>query len=103
MNVLLLLTTAFIIHQVNGYGRKYRNIFEVMWVMHLFHHDLPSDTTPNGVNYMEVNSTITIACTIDLNDPQSEGLNSSYLSFKLVSNGEEYEPTEGAKVIENKI
>ncbi|KAG4077009.1 hypothetical protein HA402_015996 [Bradysia odoriphaga] len=61
MNALFWLVAVFILHQVNGYGRNY----------------------PTGVVYKEVNSTITILCIIDLDNPQSEGLNSSYLSFKL--------------------
>lgn len=43
-------------------------------------------TIPNGVIYKEFNSTIKIVCTVDLDDPKSDGLNSSYLSFKLTNN-----------------
>lgn len=58
------------------------------------------DTSPNGLLYKEVNSTITIVCTIDLNNPKSEGLNSSYLSFKFNTG----EPKENeVQVIENKF
>lgn len=47
--------------------------------------------------YKEVNSTIKIICTIDLDDPKSEGLNSSYLSFKLEKFL--YEPIQEVQVI----
>lgn len=58
---------------------------------------------PNGILYKEVNSTITIQCTVDLNDDQSEGLNSSYLSFRLSNdvNREEVRVSEKLKYFIN--
>ncbi|KAJ6644668.1 Cytokine receptor [Pseudolycoriella hygida] len=76
-NVLFLLVTAFVFHQCNGFGRTY----------------------PNGVIYREANSTIKIKCIIDLDKPESEGLNSSYLVFKL-THSEQTEPNEEVRILD---
>lgn len=55
------------------------------------------ENTPTGTVYKEVNSTIRIICTIDLKNPKSEGLNSSYLSFKL--NGDQNEANEEVQIL----